>query len=76
MNLGGFEVIGINRRKTSRDPFWITGPKFIKGLNVEYLVSRNICLFNDLFKQKVAQQNKRESTDPIQNPNPTLICFI
>lgn len=48
----------------------------IKGLNVEYLVSRNICLFNDLFKQKVAQQNKRESSDPIQNPNPTLICFI
>ena len=72
--------IGVKRHVT---PF---GPKVldhgtqiyirIKGLNVEYLVSRNICLFNDLFKQKVAQQNKRESSDPIQNPNPTLICFI
>ena len=76
MNLGGYGVIGVIKHSTSRDPFLITEPKFIKGLNVEYLVSRNICLFNDLFKQKVAQQNKRESSDPIQNPNPTLICFI
>ena len=66
--------------------FWT---KFIKkGVNVEYLfVSRNICLLNDLKMtlkwpvqaKGLAQQNKRErieNPDRIENPNPTLICFI